>query len=175
MYQRSGANRIKRVNAACLEGGILSRDNPPFRPSQLLPQIGQFLRSIHLFPFEYLFCKIAEVQPFLQQVPRGLYRCGLTLRTSMEGRLTAGCLRGVTWLLEVFWVPLCRRSLVLFLRTSLWRTGGGCSPSRTFRVRAGRGWDLCVHGKRPGRHWGALRTRAHPKERTVQAKFLAGC
>lgn len=41
------------LNVNCLERGILSRDYPPFRPSQSLAQMGEFLRSIHPFRFEY--------------------------------------------------------------------------------------------------------------------------
>lgn len=57
------------LNADCLEGGILWRNNPP--------QMGKFLRSSHLFPSEYLYGKVGEVKPCFQQVP-------VRMRTDLE-------------------------------------------------------------------------------------------
>lgn len=59
------------LNADCLQRGILSRDNPPFRPSQPPARMGEFLRSIHFA----LSVWIVELQKWNRIVNRCLAVC----------------------------------------------------------------------------------------------------
>lgn len=155
------------LNAKCLETGILSRDNPPRglnTVSQELTQTQEFLEPKSIITLHLLFQEMVNskmsvsitMSPYrtllqstswLPLIQVDQWVGGLTLRTSMDGWLTAGQSRGgVTWTLKVCWVSWCRRSLVSSwssLHTWPWRWAStGCSRSGTCDVTAGGGWEL---------------------------------